>query len=64
MILALSNADELASELYVNNMETILVNQQYFDIDGLELISSKHMVAMLGNDEYDVVLPSVDESRD
>eukprot|EP00966_Prymnesium_polylepis_P010445 241080-Prymnesium_polylepis.1 len=47
------------SDLYVNtrsNMETILVNHQYseyFDIDGLELIRSKHMVAMLGDDEYD-----------
>eukprot|EP00966_Prymnesium_polylepis_P291988 6743424-Prymnesium_polylepis.1 len=64
MILALSNADELASDLYVNNMVTILVNQQYFDIDGLALISSKPMIAMLYDDEYDVVLPSVDESRD
>ena len=64
MILALSNADALASDLYVDNMETILVNQQYFDIDGLELVSSKHMIAMLGDDQYDVVLPSVDESRD
>eukprot|EP00966_Prymnesium_polylepis_P033588 780703-Prymnesium_polylepis.1 len=45
-------------------METILVNQQYFDIDGLEQISSKHMIAMLGDDEYAVVLPSVDESPD
>ena len=64
MIMAACKADDLATDLYVDSMETILINQQYFDIDGLEIVSSKHMVALLGDDEFDVILPAANESRD